>query len=1009
MQNSRGIEIALGKMIKSGGEARIHLVKGMPALVAKIYHAHQAEREAKLKAMLANPPTSPVTHTALAWPTELLYEQGELVGFLMHKIDGYDRIFYFYNPTLRKKQHPGFNRRYLHRTATNLAVAVETVHQAGHVIGDLNESNALVNDRALVTFVDTDSFQIKGSKRHIYRCTVGKAEYTPPELQGLNLSSVNQRPEHDYFGLAVLIFQLLMQGYHPFAGVLPSDLSVGRVDLYAIKEGIFPYQQHNASSDIQPPPKAPPFTHLDPGLQAFFIRCFVDGHKNPSQRPTAREWRGVLQKAEQTLVVCQRDTTHIYSSHLVICPFCPKEQIKQVALPFVSRVPIQKASRAVTQKQSSLSKRFLGKRTLSFVTALLVAAGLFFTIGVNFNEILFPGWISQNEAPSEPTLSRSTYQPVFFGTPFPGPMATIGAQNADKIEQLAYFGKGEVKDAVYSADGNLLVVASSIGVYILDAQTLEQRRFINVEASVHGVAVSPDGQMVASVSDDKMVRLWSIDGMLLKTFDGYRSYANVTFSPDGLQLASASDKNEVDLWSIDGQFMKSLSGHTDDINSIAFSPDGSFIASASSDKSVRLWDRAGKLIGVFATHTDKVTSVALSPDGQMLASASGDTVRIWSVDGRNLKTLKGHTDTVRHIAFSPDGQTLTSASNDKTIRLWNTDGTLRSTLSEHTDTVRSVAFSPDGKKFASTSNDSTMRVWETSGKLITTVADYSKSVSSIAFSPDGTLLASAEPEFVRLWSMNGTTQKQIKASKVQSMAFSPDGSLLATASDKHMTRLLSIDNRFGSLPSRVNYLSSRRSVAFSPNGKVLASIGANEDETVRLSSTDGSFVIVLSGHTSRVLSVAFSPDGQRLASSSDDQTIRLWSADGELLDTFSGHTSRISSIVFSPNGQILASASDDETVRLWSIDGKLLNALEGHTARVRRVVFSPNGQLVASASWDQTVRLWSVKDGTLLATLSGHTAHVNDIAFSPNGIRLASASWDGTVRLWGVGPVSNEN
>ena len=155
VKNGRGIRIELGEAIKRGGEAQIFEVRDQPNLVAKIYHAHRYDerKEAKLKAMLANAPRQPATHTAIAWPIELLYERGRLVGFLMPKIEEYDPIINFYNPSRRKKRHSSFDWRYLHRTASNFAVVIETVHQAGHVVGDLNESNVLVNDQALVTLV----------------------------------------------------------------------------------------------------------------------------------------------------------------------------------------------------------------------------------------------------------------------------------------------------------------------------------------------------------------------------------------------------------------------------------------------------------------------------------------------------------------------------------------------------------------------------------------------------------------------------------------------------------------------------------------------------------------------------------------------------------------------------------------------------------------------------------------------------------------------------------------
>ena len=146
VRNSQGTALELGEMIKSGGEAKIYLVKSHPNLVAKIYHAKKVKKaqRGKLKAMLAKVPMQPITHTALAWPTELLYQQGRLAGFLMPKIEGYDSIFNFYHPLRRKKQAPAFDLRYLHRTASNLAIVVEMVHLTGHLIGDLNESNVLV-------------------------------------------------------------------------------------------------------------------------------------------------------------------------------------------------------------------------------------------------------------------------------------------------------------------------------------------------------------------------------------------------------------------------------------------------------------------------------------------------------------------------------------------------------------------------------------------------------------------------------------------------------------------------------------------------------------------------------------------------------------------------------------------------------------------------------------------------------------------------------------------------
>lgn len=346
--NLQNQPITLTTALGKGGEATIYHIAEQHDLVAKIYHQPTSKREAKLRAMLLNPPQQPTTHVAIAWPVGLLYKadsqiyaliapdsmsstngnesispfrqsEGQFVGFLMPKITGGRSIFHIYNPILRQQLPHFFNWHALHRTAYNLCRVVEAIHAKGYVIGDINESNILVNREALVTIVDCDSFQVADEQGTIHRCQVGKPEYTPPELQGIRLSEVDQAVEHDLFGLAVLLFQLLMDGYHPFAGVLQSQQSVGRVDLYAIREGLFPYVD---SPRILPSPHAPKFNHLHPQIQTSFCRCFVDGNQQPRYRPNCRQWLTVLKNAEIALQPCQEDKPLVCFGTLTDCRRC---------------------------------------------------------------------------------------------------------------------------------------------------------------------------------------------------------------------------------------------------------------------------------------------------------------------------------------------------------------------------------------------------------------------------------------------------------------------------------------------------------------------------------------------------------------------------------------------------------------------------------------------------------------------------------------------------------------
>lgn len=186
-------------------------------------------------------------------------------------------------------------------------------------------------------------------------------------------------------------------------------------------------------------------------------------------------------------------------------------------------------------------------------------------------------------------------------------------------------------------------------------------------------------------------------------------------------------------------------------------------------------------------------------------------------------------------------------------------------------------------------------------------------------------------------------------------------------------------------------------VAFSPDGQILAS--ASYDNTVKLWNRDGQLLRTLSGHTDGLRTVDFSPNGQILVTASFDRTIRLWRLDGTEIKSFTGHEAPILSVTFSPDGQMIASASKDNTVKLWRLDGTLLKTLTGHTGEVNCVTFSPDGQILASASDDKTVKLWN-REGQLLHTLTGHQDLIFDVTFSADGQTIATASKDKTVKLW---------
>ena len=551
-----------------------------------------------------------------------------------------------------------------------------------------------------------------------------------------------------------------------------------------------------------------------------------------------------------------------------------------------------------------------------------------------------------------------------------------------------------IPDIAISPDGQTLATASLDGtVRLWNHHGIWLHTLEGHTDGVYGVCFSPDGAQLATAGADRTVRLWSLTGTPIATLTGHADWVyGVYFRADGQQLASCSVDRTVKVWTLDGKCVRSLL-HDDTVIDVCFNPDSSHLATACVDEKVRLWDEDGTLLQVWDDHTGPVTTVRFSPQGDILASGSVDgALRLRDLTSETSKVLQGHLDDVWKVRFSPDGQILISASSDNSLKFWNRAGHSLLTLKGHQDTVSAVAWHPHAPTIISSSYDKTIRFWRY------TLPQVQIIVADAAGVNDVTLLVS-----------DPTAGADRTAGEAEGAAF------MATAITGGSVQMwTATGQKLRSWPAHADPV---KGIAWHPQANVLAT--ASTDNTAKLWRPSGELLKVLQGHSLPVRRIAFSPDGHWLATASYDQTVGIWSMTGERMCTLQGHTDQVWDLAFAPTGweeeMLLATTGWDKTVCLWRLGDVLKRrnsknstigedtlkpwrTFDGHQDVVASLCFSPTGDILATASQDRTVKVWSL-EGQLQYSLN-HEQAVMAVCFSPDGLWIAAAGFDRQITLW---------
>lgn len=590
-----------------------------------------------------------------------------------------------------------------------------------------------------------------------------------------------------------------------------------------------------------------------------------------------------------------------------------------------------------------------------------------------------------------------------------------------------------IRSVIYAPSGDRLFSADAAGnIKVWDRATLSCVKTIAAHrGAINEMLISSDAATVVTVSDDTLVRSWTLPQWQAKhTNDGHvmpipaaaqhpttplvatagadatiqvwdpvngergamfqadGALRDVAFSPDGQLLAGLSDRSLIVWQLVTGRplYRTSAIGSADEL---AFTPDGrSIVLKVGSDK-LHFFNPTDGQVQTEWKMDAPFSEFQFAPDGQRLFAASRGGAAVFESTGqRLLRTLRGHRAGVTCLALRPGSEKgeFATGSGDKTVKIWNADfGRGVRVLGGHPVRVHSLCFGPQGKLLASGGIDQAVKVWDTeTGELIfqhpqqkinrnaqgavRSIENYGEGhggiVSEVAFSHDGAWLASAGFDLTaRIWNVRTGSEVAVlrHPGQVTSVKFSHDGKLLATGCWDEKVRIYRFHDPLQQPPT--------------PQW-------------------------VLRGHTDYVVGISFSPDTSKLASASWDETIKIWNtADGKEIRTLTGHGTEVRTVAFGPQGKLLASGDSSGIIKIWNVDsGRCLANLRGHVSAIDGLCFNQQGTRLASVSSysEKTVRIWDVASGEQTAEFEGRGA----AAFSPDGWKLAFCSQRYAIEVW---------
>ena len=654
--------------------------------------------------------------------------------------------------------------------------------------------------------------------------------------------------------------------------------------------------------------------------------------------------------------------------------------------------------------------------------------------------------LSPTPEPSFTPTQTATASP----TPLPQPITVDNIDQISWIEDLEMGKSIGYFDPIYSPNGSLIAAVGYTGLYIFDAETMDEKLHFADGISFNQVSFSPDSRFLVSASQDHLVQVWAVEnGELILTISGYsENIFQVMFSPDGKIIASAGADKSIRLWSVSEQsLIKTFEGHTSEVESIAFSPDGHILASGSADMTVRLWDiDTGKNIITFTGHTSDIECVIFSPDGTLLATAEKEKIFLWNIeDGFLYRTFKSYSSSIApdnfsfNLTFSPDGEIL-AGSPGGYMQMFKISNGAELPYIETLNNIYPISqvfFHPLGEILLIGSMDGNMYIYDMKDQEIIQVVKGFL-LSNLIMSRDNTFIVLASFQGnIEVWDF--TNQKHLYTIEGEHenniyFSISPNSKYLATTDDNSSEVENPVINLRNLIDGDIIYQFQGQKKAisglvFSPDNKLLASASIDEKENLiyfwDLQSGNLSNSIRRNNFNSNdiISNLQYTADGSKIAAIFGG--IKFWNPINGDVETKSinGYLIKIS-----PTGENILSVDnvDSDLVQYWNINNEnlifsisgfmrysiyelldtLYNSLADRKfkfdpifAYENPINFSHNGQIIVFMSEQEGTLFWNANNGEIIHEIDEKICTI----FTPDGrYVICNPGKNSTFGLYGI-------